>query len=71
TELKNKIVVIASLEGLVQLDNMGMVDIFDNNYFFGDHLSLLLTHRLYFYHLYGIPLEFTLFTAFKNLTCRT
>jgi hypothetical protein len=70
TEFEDEVIVVGSLESLVQFDDVGMVYIFDDQHLLGDHLLLLLRHRLVLYHFYGEPLQLALLSPLKHFAGR-
>lgn len=57
---------VGSDECLVEPNDVRMVNILDDGHFLGNHLNLLLAHRLYFYHLYSKTIQLAFFAPFED-----
>jgi hypothetical protein len=66
-ELEDEVVVVGGFEGLVESDDVGVVDALDDQHLLADHLALLLAHRPYFDHLDGVALQLALLAALEHL----
>jgi hypothetical protein len=54
----------------VETDDMGMADVFYDEYLFGNHFFLLFGNGFIFDHLDGIAFEFSLLATFEDLAGR-
>lgn len=52
---------------LVQFDNIGVIDVFDDGDFFGNHLYLLFVQSLRLYHFDSITLNFSFFATLVDI----
>jgi hypothetical protein len=62
--------VVGSLKSVVEANDVGVADVFDDEYLLGYHFFLLFGNSLVFDHLDGVTLEFSLLATFKDLTRR-
>jgi hypothetical protein len=70
-EFEDEVVIIGGLQGLVQFDDVGVLDAFDDDDLLGDHFLLFLGHVLDLDHFYRVFLDFAVLAALEDLACRT